>query len=266
MWKIPVVLRAHFKHEGRSEARSTAQTSAWQSYICQRCEEQCSLTDTAVLAKSSYTGTAISPNSHFLCLILTAGFLTKLDGHQCFKVLVSWVDLAGLLGGLRPQYSATRAWGCPWHDAVHPYSMPGSGHGGKAERSAPLLLPASLRRKRKHLCLSWVDICGSGERGNLCEKLGWHQRQGVLLSLYILVPDSRHRHMRGATHSHRGGLLAHGFTKPSPCSQGFHQLSAISPHSAEEIFFSPSLPLQPWRALFSVKCVSPVSGTNHREL
>lgn len=100
------------------------------------------------------------------------------------------MDLAGLLGGLRPQCSATSAWGCPWHDAVQPYSRLGSGHGGKAERSAPLLLPASLRRKRKHLRLSWVDICGSGDRGNLCEKLGWHQRQGVLLSLYVCTSSS----------------------------------------------------------------------------
>lgn len=64
------------------------------------------------------------------------------------------------------------------------------GMGGKAERSAPLLLPESLRKKRKHLCLSWVDICGSGDRGNLCEKLGWHQRQGVLLSLYVCTSSS----------------------------------------------------------------------------
>lgn len=133
-------------------------------------------------------------------------------------------------------------------------------------RSSPLLLPVSLHRKTKHLCLSWVDTHESGDRGYLCEKLGWHWRQSVLLCLCILVLDRLHRHMHGAAHLHQGSLLSCGFTKPNPRSHRFHHLSAISPHSAEATFFSPPLPLQPQRALFSVKCISPVLGTNHREL
>lgn len=105
--------------------------------------------------------------------------------------------LGGLLGDLSLQCSATRVWGYPWHNAVNSYSKSGNGHGGKEGCSAPLLLRVSLHRKRKHLCLCWADICGNGKRGDLCEKLGWHQRQGVLLSLYIL--DSMHRHMHRAT-------------------------------------------------------------------
>lgn len=54
-----------------------AQTSAWLSYICQQCEEQCSLTDITMLAKSSYMSMASSSNMHFLSLILNTEFLTK---------------------------------------------------------------------------------------------------------------------------------------------------------------------------------------------
>lgn len=149
--------------------------------------------------------------------------------------------------------------------ATPPRSSLGMSTRGRWEAAA-LLLPVSLRRQKEQLCLSWVGICGSGDRGGLCEKPGWHQRQGELLHLYILVLDSVHRHMHGATHSHQSSLLAYGFTKPSPRSRGFRQLSATSPHSADATFFSPPFPLQPQRALFSMKCISPLPGTSHREL
>lgn len=68
----------------------------------------------------------------------------------------------------------------------------------------------NLHRQKK----SWVGICGSGDRRGLCEKLGWHEREGMLLTLHILILDSMHRHMHGATRLHWGGLLAGRFQSP----------------------------------------------------
>lgn len=68
---------------------------------------------------------------------------------------------------------------------------------------------------------------------------GMEPKLGCDSRLYILLLDRVHRHMCGATLSHWGDCLAHGFTKPSPCSHRSHQLPAMSLHSTEAAFFLP---------------------------
>lgn len=52
---------------------------SWQGYICQGCEEQCSLTDISTLAKSSYVGLVVQPKLHFLPLTLISELLPKVN-------------------------------------------------------------------------------------------------------------------------------------------------------------------------------------------